>query len=142
MAQSFTSGKASSVSVGGSTVKHGKGWSVEPAGQEVRTDNTSTNGYSDRIVAMKDIKATLEFDWDASDNLMDSPSFAIGQVLTNLYLYLDKVATGPYWLLPSAIVLTTPMQAKVGDAIKWTVTVANKGAFTAPTGSFTPSALS
>lgn len=142
----FTSGKHSSFDVN-SIHYDGKGWSVEPAGQEVRTDNTSTNGFSDRIVAVKDLKVTLEFEWDCSQNLMSSaPTFKIGTVLSILRLYLDFRATedaddANYWTLPSAIVLTTPMQAKVGDVIKWTVTVGNKGAFTAPTGSFVPSAF-
>lgn len=138
----FTSGKNSRFGVN-AIVYNGKGWSVDPQGSETRVDNTSDNGYSDRIVSIKDCKFTLDFEWDTSVNLMSAaPTLVIGTVLTNVYLYLDYAgSTTVAWYLPKAIVLTTPMTAKVGDAIKWTVTGANKGTFSPPSGSFTPSAF-
>ncbi len=137
-----TSGKNSSFAIN-SVSYDGKGWTVDPQGQEVRTDNTADNGYSNRIISMKDIKATLEFEFDVSANLMDTtPTLQIGTVLTGVKLFLDESGSSSvYWSLPSAIVLSTPMQAKVGDAIKWTVTIGNKGAFAPPTGTFAPSAF-
>ena len=136
------SGKNSTFAVNG-TSYDGKGWTVDPQAAESRTDNTSDNGYSNRIVNMKDCKFTLEFDWDVSENLMSAtPNLAIGTVLTNVKLFLDEAGSSTcYWSFPSAIVLSTPMQSKVGDTIKWTVNCANKGAFSPPSGTFVPSAF-
>lgn len=141
--QDFLSGKASRAKAG-STVVEGTGWTVEAPGEEVRTDNTATNGYTDRIIAMKDLTATLENHWDASVNLMDSPvHFYVGQILLNVYLLLDAESTDGStigWFIPKAIVTAVGNPAKVGESVKQTTTIKNKGAFSPPTGTFTPSA--
>jgi hypothetical protein len=139
MAQDYYHGKTSYFSVGGTTI-HSGGWTVEPTGEEQRTDNTADAGYSNRITSTKDIKAVIEMNWDASANPLDGPpALTIGTVLTTVKLYLQGTS-GPYWLLPSAIVLSTPMESKVGGVGRITFNIANKGTFTPPTGTFVPTA--
>jgi hypothetical protein len=85
---------------------------------------------------------TLEMDWDAAANPMDDPpGLYPGAVLTDLSLYLDEAATaqGPFWDMPKALILGTPMNAMVDALIHLTVNGANKGPFGRPTGDFTPS---
>lgn len=137
-----TSGKSASFAIG-TVIYHHKGWAVNASGSEGATNNTQDAGYTNRIVTLRDAEITLDLDWDAGANLMAAtPTLYPGTIVTGLKCFLDAPgSSGVYWLFPSAVVMTTPMQAKVGDVIKWTVTLKNKGTFTPPTGTFTPSAF-
>ncbi len=137
--QAYYHGKTSYFQVNGTTI-HSGGWTVEPTGEELRTDNTADAGFSNRITGTQDLKVTVEMFWDASANPLDGPpSLAVGQVLTTVKLFLQGTG-GPFWLLPSAIILSTPMESKVGGLGKITFNIANKGTYTAPTGTFVPTA--
>lgn len=131
-------GNLAHVGVNGTVYQGNKGWNIDNDGEEKRTDSTAGNGYSDREVTMRDLKATIDGDWDASQNLLDDPpKFVVGQILTNVKLFLNG-STSPFWSLPSAIVLKVGNNAQVGDIVKYTINIANKGAFSPPTGTFTP----
>jgi hypothetical protein len=132
-------GKTSLFSVNATTI-HSKGWTVDDTGEELRSDNTFDAGFSNRITGTNDLKVTIETDWDASANPLDGPpALAVGTVLTTVKLYLQGTSS-PFWLLPSAIVLSSPMESKVGGIGKITFNIANKGTYTRPTGTFTPTA--
>lgn len=138
--QAFLTGKSARFGI--NAVKYdGKGWTVNPAAADLRVDNTSTNGYSDRIPGMRDCTFVVEMDWDASLNILDAaPDMKPGVVLSNTLLYLDDAGSGPNWNFPKALVLSTPMTALVDQVMKITTNCGNKGAFTPPTGSWVPSA--
>lgn len=137
MAQDYFHGKTSYFSVGGTTY-HSGGWTVDVSVDDLRTDNTADAGYANRIAGVKDLKATVEMNWDASLNPFDSPpALKVGATISTTKLYLQG-ASGPYWSIPSALVISTPMESKVGSVTKITFTIANKGTFTEPTGTFSP----
>lgn len=138
--QDFLNGNLAQFGLNGTDYTGNDGWSVDSSPAELRTDNTAGGGCSDRIIGTKDIKATIDMSWDASRNPFDTPiAFAAGTILTNLKLYLNG-PTSPFYLLPKAIVLKDSVAAKVGELIKVSVDIANKGAFTRPTGNFVPTA--
>lgn len=141
MNEAFLFGKSAVLEVN-SVAYDGKGWSVSPDAADLRTDNTGDQGFANRIAGVRNCSFTINFDWDASANLMDDPpALKIGSVLTGVKLHLDFDAGGPFWSFPKAQVLTTPMTAAVGTVESFTVNCANKGPFAAPVGEFTPSAV-
>ncbi len=140
MAQDFFSGKSASFSINSTAYTGNDGWTVEESPTELRTDNTAGAGFSDRIIGSKDINVTIEQNWDASANPLDTPiNLYPGSVLTNLKLFLNG-ASSPFWLLPSALVLSVSNPAKVNEKVTLSIKIGNKGTFTRPTGSFTASA--
>jgi hypothetical protein len=137
MSQDFFSGKGASFGLNGTNYTGNDGWSAEDAPTENRTDNTADAGFSNRIISGKNLEITLEQSWDASANPFDTPiNLYPGAVLTNAKFYLNGTSS-PFYLLPSAIVLSASVPAKVGDVVKCNVKIANKGTFTRPTGNFT-----
>jgi hypothetical protein len=119
----------------------GKGWSIDPTVEELRTDNTCDNGFTDRIGGPSNATFTIEQDWDASFNPMDDPpGLRPGVVLTDLKLHFDSLATeAPLWVFPKAIILGSPMSVMVDTIAHITFNGANKGPFGYPVGTFTPS---
>jgi hypothetical protein len=137
--QAFFSGKGASYGLAGTDYKGNDGWQVDDNPTELRTDNTAGQGCSDRIIGSKDCVVTLEQNFDASANPFDTPyGFKTGTLLTNLKLYLNGPGT-PFWLLPSAIVLSNSNVAKTNQKVTVTTKIGNKGTFTYPTGTWTPS---
>ncbi len=133
----FFSGKSASFGLNGTNYVGNDGWEAEDAPQELRTDNTADAGYSNRIIGTKDLVITLTMNWDASADPFDTPiNLYAGAVLTNAKFYLNGTSS-PFYLMPSALVLSSPVSAKVGDKVSVTVKIANKGTFTRPTGNFT-----
>lgn len=121
------------------TVLNITGWSVDPKATEHRTDNTGGSGFSDRITGIRDCTFTIEANYDAAANLFDdSPGIREGSTITTVKLYLQGT-NNAYWSFPSAKVLGIPMTSKVDDLTKYTINCANKGTFSAPTGTFTAS---
>jgi hypothetical protein len=114
------------------------GWSVTPNAMEHRTDNTGGNGYSDRVTSILDCKFTINANIDSQDNLFDTPTIVAGANLIGLKLYLQGTNSG-FFSIPLAKVTETPIESKVDDLTKWTITGANKGTFSYPTGTFTAS---
>src|ERR1041385_2413133 len=113
--QDFFNGKGASFGINGQNYVGNEGWSIDDNPSELRTDNTAGGGFSDRIIGNHDLVATMEMCWDASANPLEAPyGFAPGTILTNLKLYLNGTAS-PYYLLPKAIVLTSPVTAKVNE---------------------------
>lgn len=142
--ENFFYGKSAKYRIGTVPVVYGgnKGWSVDPSVEDLRTDNTADNGFSNRIAGINDLPWTIEHDWDADNNPMDDPpALYPGSVLTDLRLYLDQLASGAiYFGMPKAIVLGTPVNAMIDAIVHITVNGANKGAYTKPLGEFAPSA--
>lgn len=125
-------GKEGSAMVG-STVLEITGWSASPVASEHRTDDTGTAGYSDRVTGIRDCKFTIEINIDLATNLFDTPAIVPGATLSSVKLFYQGT-TGAHFDFPSAKVLETPVTSKVDDLTKMTITCANKGAFTMPTG--------
>src|SRR4051812_27209223 len=125
--QDHFSGKGASYGINGSTYTGNDGWTVEDSPTELRTDNTADAGFSNRIIGSKDATFTIETNWDATANPLDTPyNFYPGAVLTNLKLFLNGTSS-PFWLFPSAIVLSVSNPAKVNEKVSVTVKGANKG---------------
>jgi hypothetical protein len=115
------------------------GWSVDPNAMEHRTDNTGGNGFSDRVTSIRDCKFTITANYDAVANIFDGPpAVREGTTLSGVKLYLQGT-NGAYWDFPVAKVLGIPMESKVDDLTKYTLNCANKGTFTAPSGTMTAS---
>lgn len=132
------SGKNSIFSVNGTTV-HSMGWNVNNTIKDDDVTNTSQAGYTDQIECSRSLVATVEAQWDSSANPLDNPpSLYAGSILTNVKLYQDGTSS-PFWGMASALVTETPHESKVGSVSKITFTIKNKGPFTRPTGTFTPS---
>ncbi len=129
------SAKNASVRIG-ATVHYATEWTVNPTADELETSNFEGGGFGDETTGLTRCEISCKGWLDCSANPYDAPlSLTPGTVLTNLKFYLNTVA-GPFWLFPSAVVLTSPMSGvQVTGLLPFEFTAKAKGTFTAPTGS-------
>lgn len=122
------SAKNAVVRVNGSVVAC-KEWNVEPKVDALETTNFEGSGYGDYIAGIIDADITLTFDMDsAAFQTGNPPNLAAGATITNLLLYTNGVGSAK-WTFPSALVVTSPMNAAVRDLLKGTATLKGKGIF-------------
>lgn len=135
----FFTGKNGHAAIGATVLKI-TGWNCDDNADRHDVTNTSSGGHGNIITGVKRCPFTIEMNWDAAANPLDSPpSLGAGSTLSQVKLFLDG-ATSPFYLFPVAKVLGTPVASTVGDVTKITCNCESDGPYTRPTGNFTPQA--
>jgi hypothetical protein len=112
-------------------------WVITPTGEELDITNFEGGGFADRLVGILDCEIMVDADYDsqaALSNFNNPPNIVIGAVLSTIKLYLNLTSGTQFWLFPSAIVTTTPMNADVRGKLELSFTAKTKGTFSYPVG--------
>jgi hypothetical protein len=133
MSIQFHSGAMGTATINGTEVPL-LSWKVEPHAEVVTFKNSKTGAYPQREATFKDARVELALDLDFDNYPFASPpGILIGATLTNVQLYLHG-ASGDYWLFPSLIVETNPMDVVIDGRVGTHFTAVPNGTFSYPTG--------
>jgi hypothetical protein len=140
MAYTFVprSGKFAKVRVGGAaTILTSKKWTATPRAAESDTTNFETVGQEDVETNVIGLDITIDFDWDSAlgGTPYDSPLTLTPGTNVSLKLYINDTS-GPFWNIPTAKVLQTPVTGEPKAMIGGTVTFKAKPGWSYPTGGF------
>jgi hypothetical protein len=127
----FTSGKDGKATVNGTELPITR-WNAAPALELVDFRNSKTGSFTDFEDTFKDLRVTIEVDWDVDQQPFAAPfGLLLGALLTNVKLYV-KGLTGPFWSLPSAKVVNTPQSVEVAGRVTTSFEIRAKGSFKSP----------
>jgi hypothetical protein len=109
-------------------------WKVQPRADIVSFKNSKTGAYPQREATFKDARVELALDLDFDNYpFASSPGVVIGAAISEVKLYLHG-ASGDYWLFPSMIVESNPMDVVIDGKIATSFTALPNGSFSYPTG--------
>jgi hypothetical protein len=112
-------------------------YEMEPREEGDRLDATDSEsgGMGDTDVGVKQLRVRLRGNHKIGSGPW--PGLAVDTVLTDLKLYLQSPLasplTGPFWHLPSAVVVSAGNPTSVRGKIEYEVEIDSKGTYVAPT---------
>jgi hypothetical protein len=132
----FHSGVGGTATVGGAELPV-TDWNTDPSVEIVQFRNSKTGGYSVKEATYKDANFSVGVDYDFDANPFGiAGGLTIGTILSNVKLFLRGAGTNPaaqpYWLFPSAIVVSTPQRLVVNGNITTTFNFTASGTFSYP----------
>lgn len=129
----FHAGQLGSATINGVTLPI-LSWKVQPRSEIVAFKNSKTGAYPQREATFKDARVELALDLDFDNYpFASSPGIVIGATITNVKLFMYG-ASGDFWLFPSMIVESNPMDVVIDGKIGTSFTALPNGTFSYPTG--------
>lgn len=112
-----------------------KKWSVKDRSEDQDTTNFESGGYEEGIGGVTGADVTFSGDWNAGQNPFDSPPALIpGTIITNCYLYINKLET-QFYLFANLRIIDCTIATEVPGKATYECSAKADGTFTRPTGS-------
>src|SRR4051794_39671787 len=122
----FHSGVGGTATIGGTELPV-TDWSTDPTVEIVPFRNSKTGSFSVKEATYKDANFSIGVDYDFDSNpFAVAGGITIGTILSTVKLPLRGAGTGgtaPFWLFPSAIVVSTPQRLEVNGRVTTTFNI-------------------
>jgi hypothetical protein len=135
MADNFKSGRTGTAMINGNEVALTR-WRINPTTETVRFRNSHTSKFSKVEQTFYELTGTIEVDYDQDAPLSGSPTnVVVGALLTNVKLITAGGTAGTnFWLIPSALVTSTPQELVIDGKTTTSFDFINNGTFSYPGG--------
>lgn len=110
-------------------------WDLERSVDEQETTSTCDAGYYSSIAGSKKATISVDFKFDASQNIAGNPPDINEGSVVALQLYLES-RTGPYFDFPKALILSVKITSTVNGVVEGSFNAVNQGPYTVPTTDF------
>ncbi len=100
-------------------------WRTEPRGDELDGTTGADGGFEKPEVGVRGYRTTLRGIYDDVNGM--GTYLEVGDILSNVNLYIDEAAAVPVFTYGEAIVLTAPIVVPVRGRMEWELQIASRG---------------